>query len=675
MRTPGSCIRCAQPLAVESDGELCPVCQLSVETSRSVGGTPRSTPEGSDTVSADAAPPAADSLTASCPAHPATESDTSSVSAADPRASLPPSPPGYDLIRHLGGGGMGDVYLGRAHASERLVAIKFIRGGRAACERFLVEVRALGALDHPNIVRVLSEDFQRRDPYFTMEYMAEGSLSDLVKARGPLTADEAARLIGAVAGGLEFAHAKNVFHRDLKPSNILLGADGTPKLGDFGLAKRMDKDDGVTIGSGPLGTPGFMPPEQISTKNGAVGPWSDVYGLGATLYHLLSGRPPFVGDTPTDTMSKVLADPPERLRSVRPEVPAALEGIVVKCLEKEPTDRYPTAAALAEDLERFLTGQKPAAPELTPLRRAKRWAARNRARLGMVAATVAVAAVLVAAWPAMAPVRPRPEQPAVSSPLEQLSAELSAGRKTVLIPTGGKPRWHRWVLGSPEIGFSPTGDGNCSIEAMGQSMLELCPDPMSNWYRIRAEIQFVQTKVPVGFNQPGQVDESTMVGVYFGYSAAPGADDAVARTMFMVTFNDAPPRPILGGIRERAISLRRFGMLTGPKRPQVSNKLDLCQTLLIPPVGQTGPWRVIEIEVTAGRVQAWWEEPNGHLTSFADVTTDALRASYAGFRERLDAKAPGHGIALPVWTPRMPIGIWNERAAIALRNVTITPLH
>ncbi|MDW8244531.1 MAG: serine/threonine-protein kinase [Thermogemmata sp.] len=274
---------------------------------------------------------------------------------------LPPSPPGYQLLKRLGCGGMGDVFLAREYPTERLVALKMLRsfGNPNVAERFVAEVRALARLNHPNIVRVLATDFLRQQPFFTMEYIEGGTLADRLRQQGPIDPHEAARLIRTAAQAVHAAHCAQVLHRDLKPSNILLDAHGQPHISDFGLAKLLDRDDGLVTATGPLGTPSYMPPEQCSKRFGPVGPAADVYGLGATLYHMVVGRPPFSGSSTPEIIRHIEQTPPIRPRVIRPEIPLELEAIILKCLQKRPHDRYPTAAALAEDLERFL-GSNPA---------------------------------------------------------------------------------------------------------------------------------------------------------------------------------------------------------------------------------------------------------------------------------------------------------------------------
>ena len=575
MPSPSSCIRCSRPLEVESASGLCLEC---LRTANSPGSTSKDLPFSSPavnlfapTVSAPPAP-AAESASRTRTHEPQLEPATTTGPPAAEKVPLPPAPPGYELIRELGIGGMGAVYLAQEIAPERLVAIKFLQrpGHQGAFERFLVEVRALALLDHPNIIRVLSSDFLRSNPYFTTEYAAGGCLLKRLEADGPLDPQEAARLLATVARALHAAHTASVIHRDLKPSNIVLMADGLPKVSDFGLAKRLDRDDDLSTGTGPLGSPPYMAPEQTS-RTEELDARTDVYGLGATLYHLVTGRRPFTG-LMDEVVRQVKNDLPIPPRSVRREVPRELEAIILKCLEKNPARRYQTAAALAADLDRFLVGDKNIdAPLLTWPHRVGQRLRRNRKRIVVATAyllVVSAAFLLGAIW-----LRPKPDTR--SDPLLEMQDNLRNGRTAILVPEVGLPKWHRWVVSSPELGPSPTGDGTCSFESMGQSMLELCPDPMTERYLIRAEIQFVRTKVPNGLVDPGQIEGITTVGLYFGYSAVNGNDGAVAHTLFMIAFNDTPLR-VDGGFQSRdsQVRFRRSGLFVGPTQPQISDRIE-----------------------------------------------------------------------------------------------------
>src|SRR5262245_58797663 len=269
--------------------------------------------------------------------------------------------PGYEVLRTLPAGGMGVVYQARDVALNRVVALKVLtRGGEADAQwlqRFRAEARAVAALDHPNVVRIYQYGEHDGRPYFVMELVEGGSLAEKLLS-GPLPALAAARLLEPVARAVHYVHGRQIVHRDLKPANILLAADGTPKVADFGLAKRLDTDQGLTASQALLGTAAYMAPEQAAGRAREVGPAADVWALGAVLYETLTGRPPFRGETWLETLDQVRFEevvPPSRLS---PHVARDLEVICLKCLKKKAAERYPSAAGLAEDLRHFLAGDR-----------------------------------------------------------------------------------------------------------------------------------------------------------------------------------------------------------------------------------------------------------------------------------------------------------------------------
>jgi eukaryotic-like serine/threonine-protein kinase len=283
------------------------------------------------------------------------------------------------------------------------VALKMIlaggHAGGAAVERFLSEARAVAQLQHPHLVRLYESGQHEGLPYFTLEFVPGGSLADKLKGT-PLPPREAARLVEQAARGVQYAHEKGIVHRDLKPANVLLAADGTAKVTDFGLARRVDGSEKLTATGAVLGTPPYMAPEQASGESKGVGPAADVYGLGAVLYECLTGRPPFQAATPLDTLLQVMKAEPVSPSQLQPQVPRDLETICLKCLQKEPAKRYASAAALAEDLRRYQAGEPILARPVGALERGWRWCRRNPAVAGLLGA-VAAALLLgtgVATW-------------------------------------------------------------------------------------------------------------------------------------------------------------------------------------------------------------------------------------------------------------------------------------
>jgi WD40 repeat protein len=289
------------------------------------------------------------------------------------------APPGYEVLGELGRGGMGVVYKARQLALRRIVALKMVLTGAHAGEdertRFRTEAEAVARLQHANIVQIYEIGEHQGRPYFALEFCAGGSLDR--KLRGtPLPPREAASLVETIARAMHTAHRQQVIHRDLKPANVLLLEDGTPKISDFGLAKKLD-DAGQTQSGAIMGTPSYMAPEQAAGGVRHIGPAADVYSLGAVLYDLLTGRPPFKAATAMDTIMQVLHEEPVRPSQLQPRLPRDLDTIVLKCLQKEPRKRYASAADLADDLKRWLDGEPIAARPVGLWERAAKWVRRR----------------------------------------------------------------------------------------------------------------------------------------------------------------------------------------------------------------------------------------------------------------------------------------------------------
>ncbi len=297
----------------------------------------------------------------------------------------------YDLLHEVSRGGMGIVYRAHQRSLGRQVALKMILEGRLASteavHRFHQEARAAARLDHPGIVPVYEVNECEGHHYFTMAFIEGSTLSSLVDKRGALPFSEAATLVQAVAQAIDYAHRRGVVHRDLKPSNILIDSEGRPRVTDFGLAKSLGDVGGLTSPGQVLGTPSFMAPEQAKGDNAKVGPAADIYALGGLLYYVLTARPPFFSDSIMDLLQQVVYQPPAAPHTLRPNMPKGLEDICLKCLQKDPSQRYASAAEVAAALEPWRTQQVGTKPPPVPRR--------SGSRLGGIAACAAVALIMV----------------------------------------------------------------------------------------------------------------------------------------------------------------------------------------------------------------------------------------------------------------------------------------
>jgi WD40 repeat protein/predicted Ser/Thr protein kinase len=305
---------------------------------------------------------------------------------------------GYDVERILGRGGMGVVYRAKHQKLNRLVALKMLLAGPyaspQAVARFVRESQAVAELHHPHIVQVHDVGEVDGRPFFTMEFVEGKTLAEDL-AGVPQPARRAAELIAVLAEAIHLVHTKGIIHRDLKPANILLTEEGVPKIADFGLARHVEGDPQLTMSDARVGTPSYMAPEQALGKLGIVGPPVDIYALGAILYEMLTGRPPFRAETAIETERQAItveAAPPSRLNV---NVPRDLETICLKCLQKDPHRRYGSAAELANDLHHFLNGQPILARPVGIIERSWRWAARNRPVAAALAGVVALLVLIV----------------------------------------------------------------------------------------------------------------------------------------------------------------------------------------------------------------------------------------------------------------------------------------
>jgi WD40 repeat protein/serine/threonine protein kinase len=371
-------------------------------------------------------------------------------------AGLPvPCIPGYLIIEELGRGGMGIVYLARQQRLGRTVALKMIQaadqGSPEAVARSLAEARLIARLKHPHIVEIYQVGDHDGRPYLELEHVEGGSLAG--RLGSPWPARAASELVRAIATGIGAAHRLGIVHRDLKPSNILLTADGTPKITDFGLAKGIGQETGLTRSDAIIGTPAYMAPEQARGQGRHAGPAADIHALGAILYELLTGLPPFRAATALETLERVRSAEAVSPRRLEPKLPRDLETICLRCLEKEPHKRFATAEELADELGRFLDGRPIRSRPIGRGTRVLRWCLRNKAvALASGLASLALATTIaVSLIFGVASYRSSQRLRVTLDESRRLSASLAQDRGQALCELGDVSRGVLWLGRSLEL--------------------------------------------------------------------------------------------------------------------------------------------------------------------------------------------------------------------------------
>src|SRR5437868_2757393 len=303
----------------------------------------------------------------------------------------------YELLDEVGRGGQGVVFRARQKSLNRIVALKVIGLGQWATEahlkRFRLEAEAAARLEHPGIVPIHEVGERDGQCYFSMKFVEGGQLDEVVR-RAPMSIRQATELIAKVARTVYYAHGHGILHRDIKPGNILLDVKGEPHLTDFGLARLVESESSITHTLDVIGTPSYMAPEQAVGNNAAVARATDVYGIGAVLYQLLTGQPPFAGGTTYETIKLLLDTEPKKPRLLNPKIDRDLSTVCLKCLEKDPKRRYSSAFALAEDLERWLKYEPILARHTGIVARGRKWVQRNPTSALLATSLVALAAVV-----------------------------------------------------------------------------------------------------------------------------------------------------------------------------------------------------------------------------------------------------------------------------------------
>ncbi len=572
----------------------------------------------------------------------------------------------YELLEPLGRGGMGVVYKARQIDLDRLVALKVAFGGLPvdgeALARFRRESEVIARLRHANIVHVYDCGEHAGQLYFSMELLEGGTLADRLAGR-PLPQREAALLVQTLARAVQHAHQAEIIHRDLKPSNVLLGAGGEVKLSDFGLAKLLDADGELTLTDAFLGTPSYTAPEQARGEARTVGRWTDVYGLGAILYQTLTGAPPFRGTSRSQTLEQVRTQPPRPPSRLRPGLSRDLEAICLKCLEKAPQQRYPSAAALAEDLERWLNGQP-------TLARPLRWpqgvlrSLRRHPIGSSLAALVGIAALVSG----LVAVLTHPD-----FPLWKIERQLTQGQAIVLIGERGEPRWFRSCLRS-EPGQVPDPPADYFlVRSRNLALVELIPDPKQDAYRFRAEVKHFASQgggevgLYVAHEQPGnQIHQ--LIPFSFNDIGDPTPlwiPEPRGKTWIKPAL---PPTPVR--LIPRALLLEKSKLLAEANFQ--GREAPLCV-----PSGpiDTASWRKLVIEVTPQEVRAFWGDEGQPLDP---LSLEAVAVSAEKTLANLRARTPDSSLGKCVhgrFAPRGGLGLYVFRGAAFFRRAVLEPLQ
>lgn len=610
-----SCIRCSTPLPADSVAELCKACtsdarasetpanQQPASTDATISRAPRSPSDS--TVSRDDNDGILGMPTDVAAAHgfPTDEAGTKGRPSPVPVApTVKPFPvvSRYQILDRLGEGGAGEVFLARQIATSRDVAIKVLNSPRTSDrQRFDREALHLGKLNHPAIVNVHEVGDSDRGPYICMELMPGGSLAGRLKEEGPLPEKEAARLMELIARGLAVVHDADILHRDLKPGNILLDKQGLPKIADFGLAKSTVIDaahslDGITQ-PGIMGTPAYMALEQAEARHGDVNKLTDVYGLGAILYHMLTGKPPHGGKTAWDIINKVLKERPRDPSALRPGLDATLEAICLKCLEKQPENRYQSALEFADDLARWQHGDSTIARPASRTQKLVRWLGRQK-RVAAVAVLVIAAAVtinLAGMW-----LKPRAEVAAAEDPVEaerkKILAEIETLAPVVLIGETGRPRYHEKTDETIVFRTSTYGDDPCTIESVGNLAISLLgKDDVPSSFRFQADVRHEDI-----------ISDGSKVGLFFGSWEEKISQATLQEYTQYISFNDFPD-PRLTAIKQFQNTTRYQSQIAKKNLGELSwsNPINHSQMKInSPPAATARPFRHFDITVQNERV-------------------------------------------------------------------------
>jgi eukaryotic-like serine/threonine-protein kinase len=573
---------------------------------------------------------------------------------------------GYVIAEFLGRGGMG-VVVKACHADTgHVVAIKMIRDGIFAdtecVQRFLREIQALDRAQRiKNIVPIYHVGQHESQTFYTMPYFAHGSLGKQLR-RFREEPRKAVALIEKIARAVHELHRNNILHRDIKPGNILLGDDDEPCLGDFGLIKFLDNEQSLTASNQRLGTPPYMAPEQTGLVQAPINEQTDVWAIGVLLYEVLMGQRPFASSKSDDTTKlfwKIINEAPPKPRSLKPDLDAGLEAVILKCLEKKPADRFTTMEALADELGRWLRAERlQTAPSTFGTR--LRGRIRKHPRL-------AALLVLLAMVPAVAVEVQRRGAPDYVH--NSIRSEFVETGSVVLVPPTGAPRWHSNPLDSRLTAYVDKNDGIWRIETWSLALVELLRDLPVEGYQFRAEIRHEKTNTAQGFK--GQA------GIFIGHQAV--SDGGPPRHLWCdLRYNDIvdytpPPIPQLKPQPGNPAKLYYHLFARIADDNVIDQSQDWTKPAWFQRAGiQADRWRVLELQMRQGNIVARFDDlPIQPLArEFAD---GAFLAKLKKLHQQDPARyGPLGEVKQLELSPRGSLGLIVSDSTIAVRNVKLT---
>ncbi len=594
-------------------------------------------------------------------------------------------PTGYIKEWFIDEGGMGFVYGAHEESTGRTVALKMLHAHKMTVDmiaRFSIEAKALASLRHPNVV--LLYEFQERanPPYLVLEYVDGTSIYKQLKEVNRFEIKEAVRVIHQAAQGVHAAHLRDVIHRDIKPGNLLIDNQGVVKLTDFGLAKRLNENDNLTIHDGSAGgTPGYMAPEQVNPKLGEITVETDVWALGATLYCLLVGQPPYPS-TRMDVLA-VLKKNHKSVRELHPDVPPVVDAIVQKCLSFEKADRYKSAEELANDLDSYLNNR----PTVV---RPPTWAGRlwHTARNLQTPTVVAWAlALLVLGIIGASFFTKRQDGPSLPlTPAEVRNAyfakcreRLQRGEPVKLInDDGGEPPTHvNWPFMAYQFS-KPMGNlGAAHLVAGSNCVAELLDDPGIDRYILRGEFQ----QIGLGINNDNKPTVKTETvaeaGFALGRSRLKCISGRDVESFLTFAFQDGTKNQKEGQLKQATFTGRGIHFDTSKKDFISIDMFDMGYLKFQPTEILPGLWRQLEVHVSPEEIMPRMGIKNEAMSNI--VKPDGLPAPVRllnqwRFQLKTDSTFPNDSAQNLAWNPRRPVGIWCQSSSVLLRNVEIIPV-